>query len=285
MGYDMNQIVEHPRAAQAKKQHNEEFERLEALRLSLVDEGEKWYTPEEVATLGEEAAQELGKKRCAEWTYNYRQDPKNDMDYESLKEAAQKAAPVPPSEAHVRVNREWNEHLNKAIPFDSYFRLNIWGMGRYRNQMEQLGMGVWDYEPGDWPKAPDGDVYYTLDDYLYDLDSTAPNFEEQVAKTIEDKIADKADIDLTVVTTWIALRKERDEYLTKRGTTKGIALHKFCSNDGWLVTAEECAEAVAIWDALPKRGRQAVVKELGDYWLAWIDYLRRGASGRGFRVH
>ena len=51
----------------------------------------------------------------------------------------------------------------------------------------------------------------------------------------------------------------------------GIALHKLCSNDWWLITAEECREALEAWQA----GRTCEGEQPPDWIAECLDFLRR----------
>ena len=61
---------------------------------------------------------------------------------------------------------------------------------------------------------------------------------------------------------------------------KGIALHKFSSNDGWEVTGTECAEAIEIDISRP----DYEAPNQGSLWSAWMRFLHQAAESGGFRV-
>lgn len=111
---------------------------------------------------------------------------------------------------------------------------------------------------------------------------------------------------------------EQTEYRCKG--TIGIAMWKLCSNDGWVVTAEECSEALAVWDSLTSEAQRSLVTEHIDsardmqdspeearirfgaelrvpveqlsllrqyddeFWAKWLAWLRLGADSEGFIV-
>lgn len=81
---------------------------------------------------------------------------------------------------------------------DGYFRLNIWGMSKMVNIMEDLSMIDWEIKAPDWPDYPNG-----MTDEEYER-STLP------------------------------MRSMRSHDPLR------IPAFKFGSNDGWLVTPEEC---------------------------------------------
>ncbi len=155
-----------------------------------------------------------------------------------------------------------------------YFRLNIWGMGRYREAMWGYGM-LHEHEQGPWPPDPE-DIDW---DEFYDNEDSYPEH-----------------------------RKVLDDYKSASGDGPGIAIHKFGSNDGWLVTPAEIKSALEAYEALGSpnpfaddpiephsEATLAMYRELrqeppppfdpADYWNQWIAYLRHSAKVGGFRVY
>src|SRR5690606_1339925 len=73
-----------------------------------------------------------------------------------------------------------------------------------------------------------------------------------------------------------------------------LAMYKLSSNDGWLVTPEECAAAVDAYVGASEEDKQHVFNafadehhtatELREWFEEWVDFLRRAARSRGFRV-
>ncbi|MGP5048058.1 hypothetical protein [Glutamicibacter ardleyensis] len=81
----------------------------------------------------------------------------------------------------------------------------------------------------------------------------------------------------------------KDSWLTEvlpndEGT--GIALHKFGSNDGWMVTERECAEAVSAWEDVQlstlTEEQHAVVE--AERWGDFIEFLRWASTHGGLKV-
>ncbi|SDP96383.1 hypothetical protein SAMN04487905_12020 [Actinopolyspora xinjiangensis] len=73
-----------------------------------------------------------------------------------------------------------------------------------------------------------------------------------------------------------------DETLSAHGGDgAGIPLHKFGSNDGWHVTAVECADAVAAYDRARTAGTPHPNELEGDV----VPFLRTAAQCDGFRVY
>lgn len=147
-------------------------------------------------------------------------------------------------------------------PGDGYFRLNIWGMGNWRDAMDQVGM-VHDAPFPGFPEYP-GDEHYDWDEE-YNRTPKTPQ-----AEAYEAKLATA---------------------LAEHGSP-GMAMHKFCSNDGWHVTKEECASAVAAWEEYCDDGGPILDEEKEllypvedrSYWDEWITFLTYGATHDGFIV-
>lgn len=161
----------------------------------------------------------------------------------------------------------------------SYFRLSIFGMCRYRVLMFDLGM-VFEDEP--YPEFPDVEDYGTTHEDFWALGD--PGSSEFAALTPER--LEKAN----------AFAAARRDVLGWHGKadTPGIPIHKFGSNDGWIVWPAECEAAVRIWEKfVTDRGEEnarayveARVEGYDyDYWLRWIEYLRGAARHGGFEVH
>lgn len=168
-----------------------------------------------------------------------------------------------------------------AMPDDErYHRKNIWGMRSIRDIMEKFEMAFWPEEDVPWPKERE------LDDdeqeKLHDL------IDERMAGNVVEDASD----DL------IAIADRRVKHLGYR-IPEGMSLGKFCSNDGWWVTAEECKLAVEVYDGVPLEERQKIwahvakggggwesdkPDEVREWFEDWVAFLRRGAEGRGFRV-
>lgn len=161
---------------------------------------------------------------------------------------------------------------------NSYFRLNIWGMGRYRGLMETLGMAFEDDPHPDWPKMGD---FGTNDDDVdaADYPEGSPGY-EWTDERLRAALTYREQVNCV-----LAFHGQAD--------TPGIPLHKFGSNDGWIVLPVECEAAVRTWqDFVAKEGDEAalnfVTNTLGegrtDYWLEWIKYLAGAARHDGFLV-
>jgi hypothetical protein len=161
---------------------------------------------------------------------------------------------------------------------DGYFRLNIFGMSRYCDFMAEFGMAFNDAPHPVWPKTEDYGItdedYWAVEepeDYQDRLKTMTP---ETFAKVAEYQTA------MTQVLTWHGV-----------ADTPGIPLHKFSTNDGWIVLPAECEAAVKAWQAYcNKHGEATALKRVGeperqDYWKQWIAYLSAAAKHDGFEVH
>lgn len=142
----------------------------------------------------------------------------------------------------------------------SYFRFNIFGMRCIRDAMLSLGAAYGSDGP-EWPHAPE--EYWELEE------------EDQRTKFPELYAARDA-----------ALRWSRN------AGAAGIPLHKLGSNDGWIVTPEECTAAVS---AVRGHGRTETAQALIaagidsegwlERWNAWIQWIEDAADHDGFEVH
>ena len=69
----------------------------------------------------------------------------------------------------------------------------------------------------------------------------------------------------------------RDWLRSTFNESPGIALHKCCSNDGWIVTALECKTALVLWE----RAGKPMSEAFGD---DFIPFLQEAAANHGFVV-
>ena len=153
-----------------------------------------------------------------------------------------------------------------------YFRLNIWGMGVARMGMYEAGM-IYDgqYDADEWP------------------DYTPPTSAEGGAEGLRQA---EDDYDREYDERCMPLRAKHPE----GGDT--IPSFKFGSNDGWLVTPEECHAAVRAWSEhkakLDAEGIVATIGEDGEpeqhpfdreWWPEWIAFIERASKRGGFRVY
>ena len=167
---------------------------------------------------------------------------------------------------HFRDNTERDE---------GYFRLNIWGMSRYREYMAERGMV---FDAGQHPDWPDGDEgLYELADRLrypeYYTDKP-PLTEDETRRAKEHEAANDA------VLSWHGPE------------TPGIPIHKFGSNDGWIVLPVECQAALGIYMAkLEEVGQDAMANLIDNkagnrgHWAQWLAYLNGAITHDGFEVH
>lgn len=159
----------------------------------------------------------------------------------------------------------------------SYFRLSVWGMSCYVDIMCRLGM-VYGSESPNWPDYPTfGDE--RRDEQFVEATEYVEGNTTQLDASIPTDIRDAAHAYVEHAT-----RIRRDH--PTGGNT--IPIHKFGSNDGWIVTPEEIAAALAVYDAHPDRNTilaEGFDEDGLDYWNRWISYLRLAADHHGFAVH
>ncbi len=145
---------------------------------------------------------------------------------------------------------------------EGYFRLNIWGMGRYCEYMTERGMV---FEAGQHPAWPEGNNDL-LDRLKY------PEFYPDEPPLTADEMQRAKEY-----------RAANDAVLAWHGPeVPGIPMHKFSTNDGWLVLPAECEAAWRIGKDKPAPEGD---EEKQEYWGKWLDYLHRAASHGGFEVH
>lgn len=134
-----------------------------------------------------------------------------------------------------------------------YFRLNIGGMGRYREYMERFNMLHWE-EAGipDWNHAVDGEDY--------------------------DKIYDEGGRDA-----YLSAVYANEPRLVWSPEIPGMAGWKFCSNDSWLVNPIEIRSALNAYAEVPIGDVVEVVgQDSVEYWIKWVNFLERAANCGGF---
>lgn len=163
-----------------------------------------------------------------------------------------------------------------------YFRLNIWGMGEARTIMDQLGMLEVSYEYDGFPEpeafgidTEGGTSWDEYWDYTEDVDALDdPNevFDDEVPSNV-----------IAYFTAHAEHLRWHPEEVT------GICIHKLGSNDGWLVTPEECEAAVAQYELAMERAHdrataEAILAEKAPWFGEWVEYLRTASQRGGFRV-
>jgi hypothetical protein len=137
-----------------------------------------------------------------------------------------------------------------------YFRLNIFGMSRYREAMERLDMVFWPREgTPEFPKLEQ----YGLTEWP-DEDDPAPRTDAQRAYLA-------------------AVEQVTDGPCLEE--TPGIPGYKLASNDGWLVRPVELSTALALYR---DHGEPIPENVEPDYWTQWINFLEQSAASGGFRV-
>lgn len=170
------------------------------------------------------------------------------------------------AEIQTRLRAAWQEkrqadadQISKELDaaYRSYFRLNIWGMGRARELMHAAGMLDLNSGHGDFPSPKDFGV---TDEMWNDWDGES-----------NDKTAPE-----------LRAYNEAVQAITdgQREEPAGIPVYKLGSNDGWLVTPDEIASALeryVLGDGVPA--------DVPPWWADWIGWLKYAQEHGGFRVH
>lgn len=158
----------------------------------------------------------------------------------------------------------------------SYFRLNIRGMSLWCDVMYEPGMAFEDDEHPPWPKAED-----------YGLT------QEQAWAAMDPEEYPGTDLTPQMLEAGKRMNAENDRILAWHGKadTPGIPLHKFSSNDGWIVLPVECEAALRIYTAkLDEIGADTMHNFIGNKignrgrWAQWLAYLNGAITHDGFEV-
>lgn len=203
---------------------------------------------------------------------------------------------IPPANASERY-REAQIASSKAYDTaqklnTNYFRLNIWGMGHYCDVMLDLDICVNLVYRRPWPEYPWKDE---------------ENANEIIDAFYEWKDGEPADGEL--VERWnfidcVHKLEAHKSWSPYPGVDDRIPIHKFGSNDGWIVTPAECKHAVMIArGSSESRVRDAFVRSYGEdmfspksldvieldnvmkYWHEWVEFIERAITHDGFEVH
>jgi hypothetical protein len=145
-----------------------------------------------------------------------------------------------------------------------YFRLNIWGMSRCCGFMEERGM----IYPSSYRDGPQ------FQDLPY---PKREDFDSEEAYYAAEEETDRK-------------REELNEPVVRFHPEGGdtIPSHKFSDNSGWLVTEEECRQAVvvnALFDPPTYEDEDTKETKPVPWWPGWINFLERAATRGGFKVH
>lgn len=156
----------------------------------------------------------------------------------------------------------------------SYFRLNVWGMSLYAASMAQLGMAFHDDPHPPWPEVDD---YGLTNEQVWAVEFPEEYPDEYAS--ITPAVMEKAHA--------LLAENERVRAWHGRADMPGIPLHKFGSNDGWIVLPDECQAAVRAWRAHVSANGEHVpalrAEGLG-HWRQWIAFLEGAATHEGFEV-
>lgn len=169
---------------------------------------------------------------------------------------------------YIAAQAKVNEAFDAMDAADTgYYCLNVWGMRRCRKLMLNFNMVCGGDHPS-WPKM--GEYGITDESAAYDemyLHREDPD-DERVSPEVR------------------AYLEAREAVASHHPEDKtGIPIFKFCSNDGWLVTEDECRQAL---EAFALTGVDASAVEYEDetvpWWPSWLNFLRLASVHGGFRV-
>lgn len=186
-----------------------------------------------------------------------------------------------------------------------YFRLNIWGGGRYANAMFKLGMARacdepsrydWDSvrRPEDADNLPEGvDFHEAADLWRKYVDESGALPEAHPENLPEYERASWCWLvaDPQNIATVHDYATDTDALLTRAPDADSMWMHKIAgSNDGWINTPDEIRSALAIYAKRDEteigEGLRAAGIEDRDYWDRWIEFLRGAAEhGGGFKTN
>lgn len=154
----------------------------------------------------------------------------------------------------------------------NYFRLNIFGMSKMRESMHRLGMLATEYDGPRWPNPADfgieGDDYWDYQERREINGGPQPG-EEHLEKFFQ----------------------AQEEHLSWSPPDEpGLPVHKFGSNDGWVVTPRDIAGALALLDKADPKEVEAVRAEWArddgtNGFDDWIEFLKRAGKLSGFAVY
>lgn len=152
----------------------------------------------------------------------------------------------------------------------SSFRLTGSAMQVCCELMKQRGMLDEDLRPGAWPDAAAFDVSDEMREELDEVEDE--ELEELLQGTPKLR----------------AYHQAVERYFAAgRSPPTGIPAHELSSNDGWLVTPDECRAALGAHAAFVSANGDVASIHLGQevtWWPRWLAFLEGAASHGGFRV-
>lgn len=169
----------------------------------------------------------------------------------------------------------------------TYFRYNVWNMGRCCRTMDSFGMLKEDRgEKLAWPEPPTelGSEEY-LDHYYESLRDDYPSWDDVI----------KQDPELDKVEGLKEYHERTWEILSRHCPDEpGINYVKFTSNDGWVVTPGEAKSAADLYHRTPEERKMEVfagmatsdnsAQDWRDWFERWVKWLEFSATRGGFRV-
>lgn len=188
------------------------------------------------------------------------------------------------SEFRAETQRLWEE-MDAARR--SYFRLNIWGMGRMEMILVDLGIAFPSSAATECPCPEDFGLPSEGDVDIWDLLYEHLPHPDPYKRDALDRFA-------AALSAW---RTDVRPVSPSSPAPPGLPLHKFSSNDGWLVTPAECTSAADRLDAVDDRRLAEVIQSMdttmdAETVASWATlvrkfgaYWRYAAEHGGFEVH
>lgn len=288
MGYDMSIIKEIPGEAEGQVEPKRKNDEARALLARLREEGKAGSR----LTKEHQALPKDEQKALLDAVHQRAMDLAKEESI-GLDEASLRTGEVPATQEYLDAHRSYMESFDAVDRANlSYHRLNIWGMSGAREVMIDLGMLKDSTLARDWPKSNlDPKKVEAIDEFTHEvryqnltreklrsllrLDHGEYWTEEYGKLTFSDE-----DLDA-----YAALHNTRLAHLSDHdASVPGIEIRKLCSNDGWLVTEEECSSTFKIWTDLTEERRQEIIAQ-ASYFGEWMEFIDRASRFGGFQVH
>lgn len=156
---------------------------------------------------------------------------------------------------------------------DDYLHRNIWFMAELRAALLETGAAFDDYEfASPWTGHWSSMMPYPGDEH-FELQQVEDEVDEDGSPLLS------PDYERPTTGQGRAYADEAERRLSWRPERAGIPIHKLCSNDGWIVTAAECREAL---DSVHEYEETHALPEAFDDDV--LPFLRTAAAADDFEV-
>jgi len=188
-----------------------------------------------------------------------------------------------------------------------YHRRNVWGMGTLRDVMLRLDMVRSNYSmdecPFPWPEASwkddpnEGEHWDAYYDWVHgyktiDVEAEYEQNHPDVLKAFREYREAKEKRLTWVPEECFKIMVDGEEVIDE--TPHAIPIHKFGSNDDWIVTPTECTAALAKARSVSDRGIRLAFQvsgatdwdpaDIARSWQSWLTFIEGAASHGGFSV-